>query len=151
MSEALPGIRRGRSFDLAAIAKLLEAAGLPTADLPSAQNFQTWVLEAHGTLVAAIDLERFGNEALLRSLVVAPECRKLGVGRELIARLEHDANVDGIQQLALLTETAQPFFRRLGYAVIDRNQLSDKVKQSAEFRSPCPVSAICMGKALRDD
>jgi amino-acid N-acetyltransferase len=89
------GIRRGQAADMPAIAALLESAGLPTSDLPSAADFQTWVLEAHGELVAAIGLERFGYEALLRSLVVAREHRKRGLGQELVARLERDPRAAG--------------------------------------------------------
>jgi amino-acid N-acetyltransferase len=145
-----PAIRHDHSDDLSALSQLLTSAGLPTADLSSAHQFQTWVLEEDGSILGVIGLERFGSDALLRSLVVAPEHRKRGLGRELVARLEHDARVDGVQQLVLLTETAQSFFRRLGYAVTGRSQVSNEVKQSAEFRSLCPASAICMSKALRN-
>jgi amino-acid N-acetyltransferase len=69
---AEPSIRRGQSADLSAIVTLLESTGLPTADLSSAEDFRTWVLEARGALLAVIGLERFGDEALVRSLVVAP-------------------------------------------------------------------------------
>jgi amino-acid N-acetyltransferase len=142
-------IRRGQSADLSAIAALLETAGLPTADLSSAGNFKTWVLEARGALLAAIGLECFGDQALLRSLVVAPEHRKRGLGRELVARLERDARAEGTTRLILLTETAETFFQARGYVITDRGQVSDAVKLSAEFRSLCPVSAVCMSKTLR--
>jgi len=132
-------IRRGQSADLPAVTQILLSAGLPTADLAGATEFQSWVLEEKGSLAGVIGLERFGHEALLRSLAVAPAYRKRGLGHELVARLEHDAQAEGIQRLVLLTETAQTFFRRLGYMVIDRRQVSDDVKQSAEFRSLCPV------------
>lgn len=36
----------------------------------------------------------------------------------------------------------------LGYAVIDRAYVSEELRQSAEFRSLCPASAVCMSKAL---
>jgi len=91
----------------------------------------------------------FGSEALLRSLAVAPECRRRGIGHQLVARLEHDAYAGGIQRLILLTETAQAFFRALDYQVIDRQAVGDAVKQSAEFRSLCPASAVCMSKTLQ--
>jgi amino-acid N-acetyltransferase len=143
----LPDIRRGRSVDLPAVHALLEQAGLPTADL-STSDLQMWLVEAEGGLVGVIALERFGSEALLRSLAVIPEFRKLGVGRRLVARLEEDARADGVKQLVLLTETAEGFFRSLGYSVIDRSSVGGAPKQSAEFRSLCPVSAICMSKTL---
>lgn len=145
-----PAIRPGCSADLSAISRLLSGANLPAADLSSAHDFQSWVLEDGGSIVGVIGLERFGSDALLRSLAITPEHRNRGLGRDLVARLEHDAKVYGVRTLVLLTETAQPFFRRLGYAVTDRSQVSDEVKQSAEFRSLCPVSAICMIKVLRD-
>ncbi len=108
------------------------------------------MLEEKGSILGVIGLERFGGAALLRSLAVAPEHRKRGIGRELVAHLELEAKSEGIKQLVLLTETAEAFFRGLGYAVTDRSLVSDAVKQSVEFRSLCPVSAICMSKSLRD-
>jgi amino-acid N-acetyltransferase len=143
-----PSIRRGLSTDVPAMAALLQGAGLPTADLRSAQGLQLWVLEAQDRILGAIALERFSTDALLRSLIVVPEMRKRGYGYRLVAQLEQDAQADGVEQLVLLTETAEPFFRGLGYDVIDRRCASDEMKQSAEFRSLCPASAVCLRKAL---
>ena len=140
-------IRRGEPDDLPAVLALLQSAGLPTADLTSAQRLHLWVLKTD-SLQGVIALERFGSEALLRSLAVAPEYRRHGLGHELVARLELDARADGIEQLVLLTETAERFFRDLGYEAIDRQSVSDGLKQSAEFRSLCPAYAVCMRKAL---
>ena len=142
------GVRRGKSTDMPAVLKLLQGAGLPTSDLASAQRLHLWVLESH-SLQGVIALENFGAEALLRSLAVAPEFRLRGLGRELVARLEHDARADGIERLVLLTETAEPFFRALGYQAVDRQSVSEVVKQSAEFRALCPASAVCMSKTLQ--
>jgi len=80
-------IRRGEPADTPSVLELLTAAGLPTADLTSA-------------------------DGLLRSLAIAGEYRHRGLGRELVARLERDARADGIAQLVLLTETAESFFSR---------------------------------------
>jgi amino-acid N-acetyltransferase len=144
-----PTIRGGQSTDLPAALALLQGAGLPTADLPSAPGLKTWVLEASDSLVGVIALERFGTDALVRSLAVAPAYRKRGFGRALVARLEQDAQADGVEQLVLLTESAEQFFRGLGYNVIDRRDVSEGLKQSAEFRSLCPASAVCMSKVIR--
>ena len=144
----LPSIRRGRATDLPTVLVLLEGARLPTADVTSVDELPMWVLEERAAIVGVIALERFGSEALLRSLTIAPEYRKRGFGRELVARLEESARADNIQRLVLLTETAEAFFRGLGYSVIDRRHVSDRLKQSAEFRSLCPASATCMSKTL---
>jgi amino-acid N-acetyltransferase len=143
-------IRPGSPADLPAVRDLLEGAGLPTADLTGATGLQLWVLEeGAASIVGAIALERSsGHEALLRSLVIVPASRGGGLGQLLVDRVEKDSRQAGIQRLVLLTETAESFFERLGYAVIDRQSMGSAVKESAEFRSLCPASAVCMAKAL---
>jgi amino-acid N-acetyltransferase len=46
-------------------------------------------------------------------------------------------------------ETAELFFRNLGYDTIDRRVVNEELKQCAEFRSLCPASAVCMSKGLQ--
>jgi len=127
---------------------LLEDARLPTTDIVSTDEPRMWVLEEEGAVVGAIALERFGSEALLRSLVVAQSWRKQGLGVELVAHLEACARSEQIDRLVLLTETAAPFFCSLGYAITDRGEVSEPLKHSAEFRSLCPASATCLSKTL---
>jgi amino-acid N-acetyltransferase len=141
-------IRAGGRQDLPEVIALLSRARLPTADLESARHLQMWVLESEQTLAGVIALERFDTQGLLRSLTVAPEFRKRGFGRELVARLEHDARSDAVEQLVLLTETAERFFQSLGYIAIERARVHENIKESAEFRSLCPASAVCMYKPL---
>lgn len=143
-------IRRGEPSDLPTVLALLQGAKLPTDDLTSAPGLQTWVLEVESKLAGAIALEGAGSSArLLRSLVVIPSHQRRGFGRSLVARVESDARAEGVQQLVLLTETAQDFFGLLGYQVIERSAAPQPLQQSAEFRSLCPVSAVCMAKILR--
>ena len=143
-----PSIRVGRPADLPAALSLLESVGLPTADLPNAQGLTMWVLERGGALVGVVALERFGIDGLLRSLAVAPGFRNRGLGRDLVARLEKDASEHGVQRLVLLTETAEQFFKSVGYVRINRTEVIGRLQQSAEFRTLCPVSAACMTKAI---
>jgi len=143
-----PSIRVGRPADLPVALPLLERVGLPTANITNARELTMWVLESGGALVGVIALERFGTDGLLRSLAVAPEFRNQGYGRDLVTRLEKDARERGVHRLVLLTETAEQFFRSIGYARIDRSQASVALQQSAEFRSLCPASAACMTKTI---
>jgi amino-acid N-acetyltransferase len=147
-SIATDDIRRGQPADVPAVLALLHSAGLPTADFTSSQRLTMWVVSARDSLVGVVAMERFGTDALLRSLAVASGHRKRGVGHQLVARLEQDAQAEGVHQLVLLTETAESFFRDLGYEVIDRRYVSEELRQSAEFRSLCPASAVCMRKAI---
>ena len=151
MSEALPTIRQGSAADLPAIESLLISAGLPTDDIRGISGLRTWVADAGGSLTGVIALEPFGHEGLLRSLAVAAAARSQGLGHQLVAQLENDARAGGVRQLVLLTQTAETFFRRLGYQSVNRDDVSTVVKSSAQFRSLCPASATCMAKVLVSD
>ena len=148
MSSPQPIIRRGQVLDLAAVLALLKSSGLPTADLTSAPDLHLWVAEERESLFGVIGMERFGVYALLRSLAVGARYQRRGFGHQLVARLEREAQADGVEQLVLLTETAERFFGAIGYEAIDRSDVPEKIKQCAEFRSLCPASAVCMTKSL---
>jgi amino-acid N-acetyltransferase len=148
MSSSQPTIRRAQSVDLAVVLALLKISGLPTTELTSALDLQLWVLEKNESVFGVIGMERFGACALLRSLAVGADYQRRGFGRMLVARLEREAQTEGVLQLVLLTETAERFFHSIGYEVIDRRLTPEKIQQSAEFRSLCPASAVCMTKLL---
>jgi amino-acid N-acetyltransferase len=143
-----PQVQAGGAGDRAAIHALLAAARLPVEDLDEPADLGFWVVRDGRQVVGAVGLERYDAVGLLRSLVVAPEHRKRGLGLALVAALERDAQGAGIELLVLLTQTAEPFFARLGYSAVDRAYVPEEVKASAEFRSLCPASAICMTRSL---
>src|ERR1035438_9418048 len=140
-------VRASTAEDLVAIRALLISAALPIQDLDSAAGLRFWVAENGGQLIGAIGLEPFGATGLLRSLVVSPSHRVHGLGSALVSVLEQEVNAQGVETLVLLTETAEGFFRRRGYRVVERSAVPDEIKQSAEFRSLCPASAVCMTKS----
>jgi amino-acid N-acetyltransferase len=47
-----------------------------------------------------------------------------------------------------LTTTAERFFPKFGFEPIDREQVPPSVRESVEFQSACPASAIVMRKRL---
>lgn len=142
------GIRDARTQDLSNIVALLRRWELPTADLERAR-VAFLVDERDGQIAGVIGLQRFERVALLRSLAVDASRRGEGAGDRLVARLEAEARDQGIDELILLTQTAQAFFTRRGYRAIDRAAVPAAVLQTEEFRSLCPASAICMAKLLR--
>jgi amino-acid N-acetyltransferase len=133
-----------------AIRSLLQAADLPTADLEhgAASSVRFWVLRDGARVIGAVGLERFGSAGLLRSLVVDRSRRGEGLGIALVRTLERESAAAGIDQLVLLTQTARPFFERLGYVVIDRPSAPEAIRASTEFRALCPASATCMSRNL---
>jgi amino-acid N-acetyltransferase len=147
-TSSAPALRAATRGDFAVVRALLSDAGLPIRDLDSAPGLRMWVAEEGSRIVGTIGLESYGAAGLVRSLVVVPAHRARGLGSVLVARLEQEATARETRLLVLLTETAQPFFKRLGYQVIERGYVPDEVRQSAEFTSLCPASAVCMTKSL---
>ncbi|MGH8242543.1 MAG: arsenic resistance N-acetyltransferase ArsN2 [Steroidobacteraceae bacterium] len=144
-----PGVavRDAKQHDLREIRELLGRHALPTADLDSSQVH--FVVARDGAaLVAAGGLEIHGSAGLLRSIVVADRHRRSGLGRALVSHVETLARRRGVEELVLLTESAGAFFARLGYTDIARDRAPESVRDSAEFKSLCPLSARCMQKRL---
>jgi len=142
-------IRMASASDAAGIRALLLQSGLPVADLGTA-DIAFFVADGDAGPVGVVGIERYGSTGLLRSLAVAAEHRRTGLGEALLARAQaHASEVAGIEELVLLTTTAADFFARRGYAVIARDAAPAGVQASAEFRSICPASATCMRKPLR--
>lgn len=143
-----PTIRSITPGETAAVRALLIASGLPVDDLGSAAIEFRIAVDDDGAMLGVVGIEVFEEAGLLRSLAVVPHARHRGIGHALAGSLEADARARGLHQLVLLTQTAETFFARRGYAVIDRAAAPAGVRRSAEFRSLCPASAVCMGLRL---
>jgi len=125
----------------------LAQAGLPK--IGTSANAQAFKFIAPDNLVVAYAaLEGSGGAVLLRSVVVAPEHRGKGVGEALVHAVVSEAAAQGVRELWLLTETAEPFFSRLGFERVDRAHAPENIAATSEFTTLCPVSAACMKKAL---
>jgi amino-acid N-acetyltransferase len=129
--------------DLNAVLSLLADAALPQEGVQ--EHFQRFlVARRDGRVIGSVGMERHGLSALLRSLAVAPEYRGQGLGRALVERLLREAREQGVKRIFLLTETAPEFFPKFGFRRIAREETDVAVQQSAEFRTACCQSAVCM-------
>ena len=126
--------------------ELLRKNNLPTEDLTD--HSMIFIIEENQELIGTIGLEASIKDGLLRSLSVSEEHRGKGYGEQLVSHLEKYARDHGIEELYLLTNTAEKFFDRRGYAVIGREEVSPFIRSSAEFSSSCPASAVVMKKTL---
>ncbi len=140
-------IERAMTSDLDVIRPMLIEAGLPVEDLATA-DVDFWVARDAQGIAGAVGVERFGTAGLLRSLVVAPRGQHRGTGSALVQDLEISMRSSGLNSLVLLTQTAERFFGKRGYTVTPREQVPEPVRQSGEFKSLCPASAVCMSKTL---
>lgn len=136
-------IRDATNADLPAVERLLTANDLPLEGVRD--NFSGFVVAEEGdTIVGAVGLERFGSAALLRSAVVSPDQRGAGIGRQLVEQILERAERDGIDEIYLLTTTAEDYFPRFGFDRTTREAVPSAVKASAEFRGACPDTAVVM-------
>lgn len=141
-------IRAGRPPDLGAVLALLSKAALPTAGVPGGLDHYV-VAELGGDLVAVAGLEPYGTAGLLRSVAVSAALRGSGVGTALVERIAADAAARGIDDLFLLTTTAETYFTRHGFRRVSRDDVPEPVHGSVEFQGACPASAVCMHRRLR--
>lgn len=148
MPAELVQLRAGTAADAPHIHALLQGEGLPTEDLLNSAPEFIVACDTGGQIVAAGALQRIGQIALLRSVVVAPRVRRKGLGQRVVRELERVARAGKVKQLVLITQTARMFFERQGYRLIDRPSVPEDVQGSEEFRTLCPASAICMTKAI---
>jgi len=143
-------IRKATSRDLGAVESLLSANKLPVDGVK--ENFSSFVVaDDRGEIAGAIGLEKFGSVALLRSAVVSPEHRGSGVGRRLVEQVLEGAAEAGIEELFLLTTTAEEYFPRFGFARTTRLAVPAALKASAEFQGACPDTAIVMTRRIAAD
>jgi amino-acid N-acetyltransferase len=123
---------------------LLEHSNLPTDGLEQQFPAAFVVAREHAEVVGVAGLERYGDVGLLRSVVVAPPYRGAGLGRLLVQNRLQAAASAGLVRVFLLTTTAAPYFRTLGFVVTERAGVSLALAASAEFAHACPASATCL-------
>lgn len=129
--------------DLEDVLKLLEHSGLPKAGV--AENIQNFILALEqDKLIGCAGLEIHGSAGLLRSVAIAPEYQKQGLGSRLTEGILDLAEHHGLASVSLLTETAKDYFPRFGFVEVSRAELPTSLKDSAEFKGACPDSATAM-------
>lgn len=129
--------------DLAEVAEALRAAGLPAEDLDGSRMTFFRLADDQGALGWAA-VERHGPDALLRSVLTVTDRRSSGIGSNLVRRVSALAADGGVERLWLLTETAAPFFAKLGFIETERASAPAGMQDTTEFRSVCPASGTCM-------
>ena len=126
-------IRRAKVADTADILDLVNGLAADQVMLPRSPAS---IIENIRDFVVAEVGEHFGGCAALaviwsdiaevRSIAVAPEFRKLGIGRAMTERLLAEAEELGVGRVMAFTYVPD-FFARLGFVVVDHASLPHKV------------------------
>jgi len=140
-------IAAARLSDYDTVAALLEREHLPLDGLR--HHFESaFVARAVNRIIGCSALEVYEGGALLRSLVVDAEYRGAGVGGSLTDAAIQLATRRLAPAVYLLTTTAERFFPKFGFEVVDRADVPASVLASAEFTHACPSTAIVMRRFL---
>jgi amino-acid N-acetyltransferase len=133
--------------DLPAIHALLDRLQLPLEGVD--EHLQTMLVARDAEeIVGTAALELYTEGALLRSVAVDPRWQGRQLGHQLTGAALDLATAHGARAVFLLTTTAERFFPKFGFETIDREQVPPSVRQSVEFQSACPSSAIVMRRRL---
>jgi amino-acid N-acetyltransferase len=102
------------------------------------------VREDDGRVVGVAGLELHGSDGLLRSVAVDPDYRGQGIGDRLVAAAMERARLLPLRTVYLLTTSAREYFARRGFTACSREDAPAAVRESWEFRSGCPATAVLM-------
>jgi len=119
----------------------LLAGDLPIEDLdePGRSFFR---VERDGVAIGYCGFELYGDDALIRSIVVPPEHRGRGFGRAVTEALLTEVRNAGARRTWLLTNTAVPFFERLGFVRTERAGALPSILETRQATSICASAAL---------
>ncbi len=135
--------------DLFELNQLLESVYLPVVDPKEFTDYFYKSLSLENKIIGAIGLEIYGNYGLLRSLVVDSSYRNKGIANQLVGQIIETSKELGLQEVYLLTTTADKYFLKKGFEIRQRENCPAEIKGSKEFSSICPVSSVLMSKKIR--
>lgn len=135
--------RQASNTDYEIVSRLLREHQLPADDcLAHLAHF--FILEIENCIIGIGGLEVHGQLGLVRSIVILEGFRSKGMGKYLLHLITRHAYKQGVQTVFLLTEDAQEYFSRSGFVVADRATAPEAIKQTRQFKSLCPASAVLM-------
>jgi amino-acid N-acetyltransferase len=144
-------LRPAAPADLEAVRALIRDAKLPLDGLEDQfSDAYAVAVRREGRIVGVAGMEVHGDCGLLRSAVVAPPLRGLGLGEALTKDRLAWARGQDLRAVWLLTTTAADFFDRFGFVKADRASAPPAVQASKEFTVACPASAACLRLELED-
>ncbi len=138
--------RKATSEDARAISELVnlgerEGQLLPRSLQSIRESIENWVVaEENAGVVGCGSLAKIGPTlSEVRSLAVAPEYRKQGIGAQIVAALMEEARARRVPTVFALTRAVE-FFEKLGFTVTVREDFPEKVWRDCMI---CPVRNAC--------
>jgi GNAT superfamily N-acetyltransferase len=131
----LTGISRVRQGDVLDLTGFLQAADLTVSGVDD-PHLPLWIVrDADGRIEASTGFEIVDTHALIRSVAVAPSLRGEGLGLRLAQFALDRAHDAGARQAWLFSRRSGPFWRKLGFATTDRDELSTLLAGTHQVRA----------------
>lgn len=127
---------------------VLLSEGLPAEDILRAPVKFFEACAENGAAIGWGGLEIYGDQAVMRSVVINSVLRGTGAGKELVETLIKEAKALGLKKLWLLTTNAENFFAKLGFSHAIRSEAPREIQDCEEFKWPNNETAHCMNKRL---
>ncbi|MFX0049886.1 MAG: arsenic resistance N-acetyltransferase ArsN2 [Candidatus Hodarchaeota archaeon] len=141
-SELYPIVKADKTH-LSGIIHLLSQVNLPKEGIEA--HISDFIVSLdEGTVIGCAGIEIYETVGLLRSVAVHPDYQGRAIGNALIHRMLSHAQKRSVEEIFLLTETAEEYFLRLGFKMINRDDIDYRIKETQEFKTLCPASAISM-------
>jgi amino-acid N-acetyltransferase len=141
MTDGTNGIRAAKAEDLEEVLGLLQMVDLPTDEVENHfENFMVLYDSSSDTIQGCAGLEVYSDGVLLRSVAIRPSHQGRGIGTKLVKAAIQKAKDLQAEELFLLTDTAETFFEKLGFSVVEREIVPPNVKTSIEFTKLCTES-----------
>jgi amino-acid N-acetyltransferase len=145
-------INKATPSDLEEILALLEASALPADGVAEQLSAFFVARDSNNRLTGCAAIERHSDIGLLRSVAVAANMQKSGLGSRLVETLLSDARAEEIKEVVLLTTTARDFFaHRFGFTYTTREPYEAKLGSSKEWLLPRCSSAVVMSLRLDEE
>ncbi len=129
------------------VAQILKQNDLPIDDIHN-PSIQLFVAIYNKEIIGVVGVEKYDNISLLRSLAVLDSYKGEGVGKQLIHYFEDWCESKSVEQIYLLTTTADQYFLKYGFQNVKRDLVPEDIKSTAQFKDICPDSAVVMKKIL---
>lgn len=127
-------LRAGRPDEIEEISKLITSEGMPALEVDRwIDSF--WVLDDGTKLVGCAGVEIYGEAAILRSVMVAPELRGTGEGVRMIKRALDYMRENGAKRCYLFTMTAEAWFPRFGFSVCSLDDFEPAARESWQYKA----------------
>jgi amino-acid N-acetyltransferase len=141
-------IRSANIDDLATAREILNLCDLPLEGLEDQFGDNYCIVELEDEIVGLGGIEKYGSLGLIRSVAVKPGVQRKQIGTAIVKERLAWARRAGLSGIYLLTTTADQFFVKLGFIVIRREDVAPEIKESSEYSTVCPDSAVVMFKSL---